>query len=145
MSPCKNPSKVACRYGLFLEWKVAVQQAKAHDKAKDAYEKAATGNERQGSPFHAAKDLEKAGEAATALCAWEQVKDFYSRAAQAFGEANRGSAAAESLMKCAKQLETHDPQVGACSSQGQSGFATVPVLLDCRFPQLHKAQQSLDS
>lgn len=88
-----------------------LQQAKSYEKARIAYEQAATGQERQGSPYHAAKSLEKAAEASAGLNAWEQVKDFYNRAAQAYAEASRSQAAADALMKCAKVLEPHQPKV----------------------------------
>ena len=37
-----------------------MQQAKAYDRAKEAFEMASTGQERMGSSWHAAKQLEKA-------------------------------------------------------------------------------------
>ena len=88
-----------------------MQQAKVHEKAIEAFEKAAHGNERQGSPYHAAKNLERAGEIAAAQSSWDQTKDFYTRAASAFAEASRSQVAAESLIKCAKLLEAHDAKV----------------------------------
>ena len=42
---------------------------------------------------------------------WTCVQDLYSRAAQQYVECGRASTAAETLLKCARALETKDAQV----------------------------------
>ena len=53
----------------------------------------------------------QAGECCRALQRWREVRDLYRRAAEHYGEAGRGQAAAEALSKGARALEEVDPQV----------------------------------
>ncbi|KAK9815390.1 hypothetical protein WJX72_002807 [[Myrmecia] bisecta] len=87
------------------------KQNKAFSKAKHAYEKAATGQDRQGSPWHAAKNVEKAAELAKEAGAENEVPELYRRAAGYYAEAGRGQAAAEALAKGARAMEASDPKV----------------------------------
>lgn len=81
--------------------------------AKECYEKSATGQERTRSPWHAAKNLEKAGEMAKELRDWSGVQDCYNRAADFYCEEGRQSNAAEALARGALLLEEHDAQTAA--------------------------------
>lgn len=53
----------------------------------------------------------QAADCARILQKWEQVTDLYQRAAECYGEAGRGQAAAEALSKGARALEDQNPQV----------------------------------
>ena len=53
----------------------------------------------------------QAGECCRTLQRWREVRDLYKRAAEHYGEAGRGQAAAEALSKGARALEDVDPQV----------------------------------
>ncbi|EFN55347.1 hypothetical protein CHLNCDRAFT_134361 [Chlorella variabilis] len=81
------------------------------NRAKDCYEHAATGQERQKSGWHAAKNMEKAGEAAKELGMWADVEAHYSRAAQLYAEEGRPSAAAEAAARGARALEERQPEM----------------------------------
>jgi hypothetical protein len=70
------------------------QQAGAMEKALHAYERAATAQEKQGSQWHAAKHMETAGEICKQLQQWQQLGDFYQRAAQLYQDAGRASTGA---------------------------------------------------
>ena len=52
----------------------------------------------------------QAGECCRTLQRWREVRDLYKRAAEHYGEAGRGQAAAEALSKGARALEEVDPQ-----------------------------------
>ena len=62
----------------------------------------------------------QAADCARVLQKWEQVKDLYQRAAECYGEAGRGQAAAEALSKGARALEDQNPKVHF------RGWATTP-------------------
>ncbi|DBA97705.1 TPA: hypothetical protein ACH3X3_012590 [Trebouxia sp. C0006] len=84
--------------------------AKCYDKARYAFERAATGQERQSSPWQAGKLLEQAASCAKETGDMTQVAELSRKAAQLYKEAGRGSAAAEALSKAAKLLEEKNPQ-----------------------------------
>mmetsp|Transcript_40772 Transcript_40772/g.104364 ORF Transcript_40772/g.104364 Transcript_40772/m.104364 type:complete len:320 (+) Transcript_40772:304-1263(+) len=88
---------------------VAYRAARAWQAAVGAYERAATAQERMGSPWHAGKALE-----AAAACCQEAgdrvgVTAFTRRAAEAYSEAGRPATGAEALAKGARLLEEADP------------------------------------
>lgn len=83
---------------------------KYYDKARYAFERAATGQERQQSPWQAGKLLEQAASCAKETGDMTQVAEISRRAAQLYQEAGRGSAAAEALSKAAKLVEDQNPQ-----------------------------------
>lgn len=86
------------------------RQGGANARAKECYERAAVGQERQKSGWHAAKALEKAGEVAAAMGLWEEVEQHYSRAAELFAEEGRPTAAAEAAARGARALEEQRPE-----------------------------------
>lgn len=96
--------------------------------AKECYERAATGQERQKSGWHAAKALEKAGEVAKELGLWDDVEAHYTRAAELFAEEGRPQAAAEAAARGARALEERRPEVGAGRGQEGGGGCWVPVV-----------------
>ena len=73
---------------------------------------AAKCSQRQDSPWHAAKHLEKASEAAKETQDWTLAVDYLKQASLAYREAGRAQSAAEALSKGARFLEEKDPQVG---------------------------------
>jgi hypothetical protein len=74
--------------------RTAPQQAGAMERALHAYERASTAQEKQGSHWHAAKHMETAGEICRQLQEWEQLGNYYQRAAQLYQEAGRASTGA---------------------------------------------------
>lgn len=88
-----------------------MQQAKAWDKAREAFEMAAKCSQRQDSPWHAAKHLEKAAEAARETQDWSLTIDYLKQAALAYREAGRPQSAGETLAKGARMLEERNPEV----------------------------------
>ena len=88
-----------------------MQQAKAWDKAREAFEMAARCSQRQDSPWHAAKHLEKAAEASKETQDWSLTIDYLKQAALAYREAGRPQSAAETLAKGARMLEERNPEV----------------------------------
>ena len=86
---------------------------KAWDKAREAYEMAAKCAQRQDSPWHAAKHLEKAAEAAKETSDWTLVVEYYKNASLAYREAGRAQSAADALSKGARLIEDKDPEVGS--------------------------------
>lgn len=79
-------------------------------KAKECFERASTGQERQKSGWHAAKMLEKAGEVARDMGIWDEVQAHYTRAAELYAEEGRPSAAAEAAARGARALEERRPE-----------------------------------
>ncbi|KAK9835464.1 hypothetical protein WJX74_000594 [Apatococcus lobatus] len=80
------------------------------DKARQCYEKAATGQDRQGSPWHAGKMMEKAAE----VCkegpgSQVETAELYRQAAKYYAEAGRAQTSGESLCRGAKVVEDKDP------------------------------------
>ena len=106
-----------------------LQQAGDLARAKECYERAATGQERQRSGWHAAKNLEKAAEAARDMGAWQEVEDHYARAAELFAEEGRPTAAAEAAARGARALEERRPEVRA--PRGGARRAHLPLHI-CR-------------
>ena len=90
------------------------QQCGELGRAKECHERAGTGHERQRSGWHAAKQLEKAGELAGQLGQWEEVEAHYRRAAELFAEEGRPTAAAEAAARGARTLEEQRPEVSGC-------------------------------
>lgn len=90
-----------------------LQQAKQYDRAREAFEKAATGHQRQGSHWHSAKLLEKAADMAKECTrgAGSDVEALYRDAARGYMEAGRTTAAAEALARAALHLEGIDAKV----------------------------------
>ena len=88
-----------------------MQQAKAYERAREAFEMASTGQERMGSSWHAAKQLEKAAEMAAAASDTASMQSLYLHTAQLFAECGRAPTAAEVLLKCAKAIESADAKV----------------------------------
>lgn len=88
-----------------------MQQNKALAKAKEAFEKAAIGQERQGSNWHAAKDIEKAADIAREMGLHTELPKLYRQAAEYYALESRLQAAAETLSKGAKFVAENDSQV----------------------------------
>ena len=111
-----------------------LQQAKAWDRAREAYEMAAKCSQRQESPWYAAKHLEKAAEAARETQDWGLFIDYLKQASLAYREAGRPQSAAEALAKGAKMLEDKDPEVwnscfdrNNCQNHHAWGTSTSPT------------------
>lgn len=83
--------------------------AKENAKAKEAYEKAATGQERLSSPWQAAKHFESAGALAKELENWNEVADFYKRACELYTECGKPQPASDALARGARALEDAVP------------------------------------
>lgn len=81
-----------------------------NERAKTCYERAAIGQERQKSGWHAAKDMEKAGEIAKEMGRLDDVEACYSRAAEYYAEEGRQVAAAEAAGRGARALEEKRPE-----------------------------------
>lgn len=116
-----NPSLLSFRFA--AEWERATplyekaaqlfRQAGDYGMAKQCLEKAAMGQERQRSGWHAAKNMEKAGEIAKEMGIWDDVEECYSRAAEYYNGEGRHTAAADALAKGARALEEKRPEVAA--------------------------------
>ena len=91
----------------------ALQQSKDFTDAKLCFEKAATGHIAQRSNWHAAKAMERAGEAARGLEDWQEVEACYTRAAELYMEEGKLDAAAESMVTAAKAMEAPDPKTAS--------------------------------
>jgi tetratricopeptide (TPR) repeat protein len=89
----------------FVRAALAFRFAKENTKAKEAYEKAATGQERLSSPWQAAKHLESAGALAKELENWNEVVDFYKRACELYTECGKPQPASDALAREARALE----------------------------------------
>lgn len=87
--------------------------AKCYDKARWAFERAATGQERQSSPWQAGKLLEQAAGCSKETGDFTHIAELSRKAAQLYKEAGRNSAAAEALSKAAKLIEDTNPQEGS--------------------------------
>ncbi|GBG77743.1 hypothetical protein CBR_g24190 [Chara braunii] len=83
---------------------------KHYEKAMEAFEKAATGQERLGSPFSAAKHMESAGMMAKEAHQWTSAAASYSRACELYLEAGRPQPASDALFKGARAVEDHLPE-----------------------------------
>ncbi|GBG89196.1 hypothetical protein CBR_g48904 [Chara braunii] len=83
--------------------------AKHYEKAIEAFEKAATGQERMGAPFTAAKHMESAGMMAKEARRWEVATASYKRACELYLEAGRPQPGADALFKGARAIEDHLP------------------------------------
>ncbi len=101
----------------YVEISPFLQLSKSYGKARDAFEKAAAGHHRQGSPWHSAKNLEKAADMAKESGGMD-FEVLYQDAARAYLEAGRTQAAAEALARAARHLEGLDPKA---SSEAPSG------------------------
>ena len=89
---------------------------------------AAKCSQRQDSPWHAAKHLEKAAEASKETQDWSLTIEYLKQAALAYREAGRPQSAAETLAKGARMLEERNPEVNSslCS------YLAFPRSLRCR-------------
>ncbi|MCO5608160.1 hypothetical protein L7F22_062366 [Adiantum nelumboides] len=94
---------------LYEQAAIAFKLAKQLDKAKDAYERAAEGQERLSSPWQAAKNLEAAGGLAKELGKFDEVLDLYRRASNLYGECGMPQPSADALAKGARALEEGNP------------------------------------
>lgn len=94
---------------LYEQAALAFKLAKQLDKAKDAYERAAEGQERLSSPWQAAKNLEAAGGIAKELEKFDEVLDLYKRASNLFGDCGMPQPRADALAKGARALEEANP------------------------------------
>lgn len=117
----------------FSQGTLLSQHVKQFDKARRAYEKAATGSERQDSQWHAAKHLEQAAEVAKQAGDWDSCAQLSKQASQHYREVGKSQAAAEALAKAARLLEEHRPAVDALSllsSAARDTFSLIslPVL-----------------
>ena len=92
-----------------------MQNGKDYERAQAAYERAATGHQRQGSPWQSGKALERAADMAKQgeRSGEGVVEALYRDAARAYLEAGRTQAAAEALARAAQHLEGLDPKVAA--------------------------------
>ncbi|EFJ08366.1 hypothetical protein SELMODRAFT_118760 [Selaginella moellendorffii] len=79
--------------------------AKKTEKAKEAHERAAMGQERLASPWHAGKHMESAGALAKELGLWNEVADFFRRASELYIESGKPQPAAEALSRGGRALE----------------------------------------
>jgi len=86
-----------------------VQQSNDLEASKDCWERAATGHLAQKSPWHAAKSMEKAGEAARDMRQWADTRSCFQSSAELYLEEGRPGSAAEAVVKGAKALEEPDP------------------------------------
>lgn len=110
---------------LIANYPYSSQQSKNYERARDAFEKVATGHLRQGSPWHSAKNLEKAADMAK-QSGGLNVEVLYRDASRAYLEAGRTQTAAEALARAALHLESLDPK--ACSQfplQPAIGFCLI--------------------
>ncbi|PWA94593.1 NSF attachment protein [Artemisia annua] len=87
----------------------AFRFAKKHEKAKVAFEKASKGQEMLASSWDAAKHMESAAALAMELSIWNEVADFYKRAAELYNECGRSQPASDALAKGARALEDAQP------------------------------------
>eukprot|EP01018_Ginkgo_biloba_P029510 Gb_22676 [translate_table: standard] len=94
---------------LYEQAALAFRFAKENVKAKEAYEKAATGHERLSSPWQAAKHLESAGALAKELGNWNEVADYYKRACELYTECGKPQPASDALARGARALEDAVP------------------------------------
>ncbi|KAH9315492.1 hypothetical protein KI387_024119, partial [Taxus chinensis] len=90
---------------LYEQAALAFRFAKKNEKAKEAFEKAATGHERLSSPWQAAKHLESAGALAKELENWNEVADYYRRACELYTECGKPQPASDALARGARALE----------------------------------------
>jgi tetratricopeptide (TPR) repeat protein len=111
---------------------LVLQQAKDYDKAREAFEKAATGHQRQGSPWNSAKSLEKAADMAKQCRSGGlDVEALYRDAASGYMEAGRTTAAAEALARAALHLEGLDAKVYSTCSRNAALSATAVITCAC--------------
>lgn len=94
---------------LYEQAAIAFKLAKQPEKAKDAYERAAEGQERLSSPWQAAKNLEAAGGIAKELGKFDEVLDFYRRASNLYAECGMPQPSADALARGARALEEANP------------------------------------
>ncbi|GLJ40160.1 hypothetical protein SUGI_0823620 [Cryptomeria japonica] len=94
---------------LYEQAAIAFRFAKENAKAKEAFEKAATGQERLSSPWQAAKHLESAGALAKELENWNEVADYYRRACELYTECGKPQPASDALARGARALEDAVP------------------------------------
>ncbi|KAJ7549130.1 hypothetical protein O6H91_07G041500 [Diphasiastrum complanatum] len=94
---------------LYEQAGLAFKLAKETAKAKEAFEKAAMGQERLLSPWQAAKHMEAAGGLAKELGNWTEVADFYKRACELYAESGKPQPGADALARGARALEDAVP------------------------------------
>ncbi|KAL9257024.1 Gamma-soluble NSF attachment protein-like protein [Drosera capensis] len=81
------------------------RNAKNHEKAKLAFEKASQGQEMLSSPWDAAKHMESAAALAKVIGNWREVADFYRKASELYNECGRSQPASDALARGARALE----------------------------------------
>lgn len=74
--------------------------------------------QRQNSPWHAAKHLERAAEAAKETADWTLAVDYLKQASMAYREAGRPQSAADSLAKGAGWIEERSPEANFLQCYG---------------------------
>ncbi|KAH7424752.1 hypothetical protein KP509_11G022300 [Ceratopteris richardii] len=94
---------------LYEQAAMAYKLAKQLEKAKDAYVRAAEGQEKLSSPWQAAKDLEAAGAIAKELGKFDEVLELYKRASDLYNECGMPQPSADALAKGARALEEANP------------------------------------
>ncbi|XP_031499522.1 gamma-soluble NSF attachment protein isoform X2 [Nymphaea colorata] len=95
---------------LYEKAALAFRHARAPEKAKEAFEKAARGQEMLSSPWDVAKHMEAAAALAKEVGNWGEVSDFYRRASECYTECGRSQPASDALAKGARALEEAVPQ-----------------------------------
>lgn len=90
-----------------------MQQAGDLDRAKDCWEKAATGHKAQRSNWHAAKALEKAADMAGEAAQYSDVESLYYRSAELYLEEGRPESAAEAVSRAAGLLSQVNPNAAS--------------------------------
>lgn len=94
---------------LYEQAAVQFKLAKQYEKAKECYDRAATGQERLQSQWNSAKHLESAGAMAKELRAWVEVADYYRRASEHYSNCGKPQPAADALRRGAAALEDGAP------------------------------------
>eukprot|EP00252_Welwitschia_mirabilis_P000215 TRINITY_DN101_c0_g1_i2.p1 TRINITY_DN101_c0_g1~~TRINITY_DN101_c0_g1_i2.p1 ORF type:complete len:301 (+),score=87.48 TRINITY_DN101_c0_g1_i2:266-1168(+) len=98
---------------LYEQAALSFRFAKEYEKAKDAYLKAATGQERLSSPWQAAKHFESAASLAKEVENWNEVIDLYKRASELYTECGQPQAASDALARGARAIEDALPEQAA--------------------------------
>ncbi|CAN6454778.1 unnamed protein product [Victoria cruziana] len=87
---------------LYEKAALTFRHARAPEKAKEAFVKAARGHEMLSSPWDAAKHMESAAALAKEVGNWGEVSDFYRRASEYYTECGRSQPATDALAKGAR-------------------------------------------
>ena len=113
-----------------------LQTKKNLERARQCYEKAAIGQERQGSPWHAGKMMEKAAEVCKEGSGSQvETAELYRQAAKYYAEAGRAQTSGESLCRGAKVVEEKDPAVSSASLHRKALYQFAVVGLSSDVPK----------